>query len=119
MYIGEVIKRTGATRSAVRYFETLGLLGEVAIPGRYRVYSEEQVRLIRVILYARQVGVRLADLSEVARSEAAIPAWEGILSLVERQEQALKKQVESLQRDQARLRAYRVKVDECLSSLAS
>jgi MerR family transcriptional regulator, copper efflux regulator len=48
MLIGEVAKRTGASLKAIRLYESLGLLGRVRRKGSYRVYSEENVRQIRI-----------------------------------------------------------------------
>lgn len=119
MLISEVVQRTGVSRRTVHHYAELGLLGEVAKRGAYRHYSEDQVHLIRALRYAQTVGLRLSQLGQVTQERNAGSAWEAVLALVAEREGVLRREIEALQREQARLRAYRVKVVECLSSVSA
>lgn len=62
LYIGRVAELTGATRKAIRHYESLGLLPQVARTGNYRVYSERDVFLVHMIKHAQSFGFSLAEL---------------------------------------------------------
>ncbi|TWP36658.1 MerR family transcriptional regulator [Leekyejoonella antrihumi] len=61
--IGEVARRTGLTRRALRYYEQLGLLGPAErLTGGHRVYSRDDLlRLYRICLL-RQLGTPLSQI---------------------------------------------------------
>lgn len=62
-HIGEVTRRTGASRKAIHFYESLGLLPDVQRDAnRYRVYTDHHVVLVQMIQRAQTVGFKLADL---------------------------------------------------------
>ena len=61
MYINEASKLTGATQRAIRLYESVGLL-TVSRRGKYRVYSQENIHLIKLIKEAQTLGVALSDM---------------------------------------------------------
>lgn len=65
MHIGKVSKLTGATIKAIRHYEAIGLIPIPRRVGKYRVYSEQDVILIRMIRRAQTVGFALAELNEL------------------------------------------------------
>ena len=65
MYIGKVSERTGATPKAIRYYEAIGLIPPPKRLGKYRYYSEEDVRLISMIKHAQKYGFQLSELKTI------------------------------------------------------
>lgn len=70
MYIGELAKQTGATRKAIRLYESIGLIPAPERKGKYRVYSDKDVVLIGMIRRAQTVGFSLAELKEIVAAKA-------------------------------------------------
>lgn len=70
MYIGKLSELTGATRKAIRLYESLGLIPTPSREGKYRVYSGNDVVLINMIRRAQKVGFNLAELKEIVALKA-------------------------------------------------
>ncbi|PKM29590.1 MAG: MerR family transcriptional regulator [Gammaproteobacteria bacterium HGW-Gammaproteobacteria-11] len=70
MYIGKLAELTGATRKAIRLYESLGLIPIPGRKGKYRVYSDNDVVLINLIRRAQTVGFNLAELKELVALKA-------------------------------------------------
>ncbi|MEX0737757.1 MAG: MerR family transcriptional regulator [Pseudohongiella sp.] len=70
MYIGKLAELTGATRKAIRLYESLGLIPIPGRNGKYRVYSDSDVVLITMIRRAQTVGFSLAELKELVALKA-------------------------------------------------
>ncbi|MHA3057680.1 MerR family transcriptional regulator [Acinetobacter sp. ANC 5584] len=66
MYIGQLAARCNTTPKAIRYYEQLGLLPEPKRLGKYRVYSDLDIRLVKMIRQAQTVGFSLAEIQELA-----------------------------------------------------
>jgi MerR family redox-sensitive transcriptional activator SoxR len=60
--IGEVAKRTGLTQSAIRYYESEGLIPPPARRGGKRSFAPEVVDSVHVIRMARELGFSLSDI---------------------------------------------------------
>ncbi len=98
--IGEVAARSGVATSALRYYETLGLITSTRTSGDRRRYRRAVLRRIAVIKAAQQVGLSLDD---VAAEFASLPAeaaptkrdWRRMAS---RWQPLLQKRIEDLQR---------------------
>lgn len=98
MYIGELVRRTGASAKAVRLYETLGLLGRVPRLGVYRVYNERHVRQVGLIRQAQSLGVRLGDMHGVlGPASAAQPDWDAVAQQVLRQRTQVAQEIRRLQ----------------------
>ncbi|HEY1565079.1 MAG TPA: MerR family transcriptional regulator [Gaiellaceae bacterium] len=68
--IGEVARISGKAPSAIRYYESIGLLPEpVRVSGRRR-YSAEVVRGLAVIDTAQRAGLTLDDIRLLLRASA-------------------------------------------------
>ena len=98
-YIGQVAAHSGASRKAIRYYESLGLLPPVMRHGRYRVYSGRDVFLVHVIKHLQSYGFSLGELRELLTDivrerwfpiKAALDAVERKRVLVRRQATALR-----------------------------
>jgi DNA-binding transcriptional MerR regulator len=108
--IGEVARRVGVRVSAIRFWEEQGLVRPVRDKrNRYRLYDEQQLRLLQIVTLLRKTGYnleatrsilsrlatgtpqqalqaaqqRLTDLSAASRrcAEATAAAWEYMVNL--------------------------------------
>src|SRR5439155_7539508 len=70
LLIGEVAKRSGASRKALRLYEEAGIL---PAPRRtqsgYRVYSSEALDLLAFVRQAQRLGVTLDEIKEIVARE--------------------------------------------------
>ena len=76
MNIGEVARRAGVRPSALRYYESVGVL---PAPGRVngrRRYGDEVLELLAVVRVARQAGFSVAEVRTLLHgfSEGTAPA---------------------------------------------
>jgi DNA-binding transcriptional MerR regulator/quercetin dioxygenase-like cupin family protein len=80
--ISEVAKRVGISSSALRAWETLGLLTPRRTESRYRLYQEEDVRLLQRALFLRKArGLNPAAIVHILKRQGvvSVPA-EGTVS---------------------------------------
>ena len=95
MQIGEVAERTGLSLRTIRYYEEVGL----AVPsarsdGGFRLYAEDDVERLRVVMQMKPLGFSLEEMRE-------------LLALLDAGESA----------DPARLTAFREQAAERVSTL--
>jgi peroxiredoxin/DNA-binding transcriptional MerR regulator len=57
MRIGDLARKTGTTRKALRYYEQLGLLAPARSGNGYREYPDEAVRAVEVIRSLQEAGI--------------------------------------------------------------
>jgi MerR family redox-sensitive transcriptional activator SoxR len=70
LFIGEVARRAGIRPSAIRYYESIGLLPQPErISGRRR-YPAEILRTLSVIGTAQRAGLSLDDVRELLATSA-------------------------------------------------
>jgi len=62
--IGELSARSGAAVSALRYYESLGLLTSTRTSGGQRRYARAALRRVAVVQAAQRVGLSLAEVGE-------------------------------------------------------
>ena len=62
--IGEVARRSGLAPSALRYYETLGLIRSSRTVGDQRRYSRSVLRRLAVVRSAQNVGLSLDQIVE-------------------------------------------------------
>ncbi|MHB0734331.1 MerR family transcriptional regulator, partial [Roseomonas mucosa] len=60
--IGELSRRTGCNIETIRYYERIGLLPIPARRGRYRLFGEEDIRRLRFVRRARELGFTLNEV---------------------------------------------------------
>jgi MerR family redox-sensitive transcriptional activator SoxR len=63
--IGEMSRRTGVAVSALRYYESLGLIVSVRTEGNQRRFARHMLRRVSLISVARNLGVSLESVQEV------------------------------------------------------
>ena len=59
--IGEVARRAGLTTSAIRYYESIGVLPEPAREHGQRRYGDETVRRLEIVEVAKRAGFSLDE----------------------------------------------------------
>ncbi len=66
--IGQLSERTGVAPSALRFYETKGLLGATRSEGGQRRYTRDTLRRVSFIRVAQQVGLSLEEIGEAMAS---------------------------------------------------
>lgn len=67
MYIGQAAKLTGATPKAIRHYEAIGLMAPPKRLGKYRYYTDNDIKVIRLIKCAQKFGFKLAELETLVK----------------------------------------------------
>ncbi len=66
--MGEVVRRSGAAPSAIRYYEERGLVRAVRAPSGHRRFPRHVLRRLAFIVFAQRVGLSLEEIgAELAR----------------------------------------------------
>lgn len=112
-YIGELARRTGATAKTIRYYESLGLLGDAArSEGGYRVYGEVDAARVRFNRSAKALGLSLAEIKEVVELQAHGTRPCGhVGQMLETKLAELDRRIAQLVGFRDELRAYKAQVD--------
>jgi DNA-binding transcriptional MerR regulator/mannose-6-phosphate isomerase-like protein (cupin superfamily) len=72
--ISEVARRVGISSSALRAWEALGLVAPQRSKGRYRLYTEADVRLLQRALFLRRArGLNPPAIVHVLKRQGAVP----------------------------------------------
>ena len=66
--MGELARETGIAASAVRYYESLGLVKSSRTSGGQRQYEADAVVTMRTIAFARTAGFTLAEIAALGKS---------------------------------------------------
>lgn len=66
--IGEAAKRCGVAASALRFYESKGLIQSIRTNGNQRRYLASTLRTISVIRAAQKVGVSLEEIKEALQA---------------------------------------------------
>ncbi|HYD78657.1 MAG TPA: MerR family transcriptional regulator [Paucimonas sp.] len=112
MHIGTVAKLTGASPKAVRHYEQLGLLPPVKRRGTYRIYTNDDVQLIKWIKQAQTLGFKLSELGDL-RDTLGTPDWAAIVRLVEAKRARIAAEVARLAAIDAQLAALAAELQDC------
>lgn len=65
LFIGEVARRAGLRPSAIRYYESIGLLPAPARVAGRRSYPPEALRTLSVVATAQRAGLSLSEVREL------------------------------------------------------
>ena len=98
--IGELARRTGMSVSAIRFYESRGLLRAVRTSGNQRRFLRSDIRRLSFALIAQQLGLTLseieAELSTLPQGRAPNPQdWQAISARIRG---ALQARIEMLQK---------------------
>jgi MerR family copper efflux transcriptional regulator len=83
--IGELGRRTGVSRKALRLYEARGILPPPArTAGGYRLYGQEAIALVRFVNQARRLGLTLGEIRQLVDvRRAGHPACPHVRTLLE------------------------------------
>ena len=117
MRIGEASRSAGLEASAIRYYESHGI---VPRPGRtaggYRDYTADQIELLRFVRRLRSIALPLDDIREIVSMHASGTAPCGVVrSAIAREAAAIDQKIEDLVRvrdDLARLQKGAKRVED-------
>jgi len=103
--IGDLARRTGLSVSAIRFYESRGLVGAVRTSGNQRRFLRSDIRRLSFALIAQRLGLTLseiqAELATLPQGRAPTQAdWEGISRRVRA---ALDERIAMLERTRDRL----------------
>ncbi|MBR3095098.1 MAG: MerR family transcriptional regulator, partial [Clostridia bacterium] len=102
---GEIAKLCGVTVRTVQYYDTRGILVPAALSeGGRRLYSEDDLRRMRVICFLRELGLPIDTIGKLLREEDPGSVIE---LLLEQQEQSLKAEIDTQTKKLEKLEALR------------
>lgn len=98
---GEMAELCGVTVRTVQYYDTRGILvpSELSEGGR-RLYTEEELRLLKVICFLREIGLSISTIDSLLKEE---DPGSVISVLLEQHEQVLKDEMEASRNKMTRL----------------
>ncbi|PKM23870.1 MAG: MerR family transcriptional regulator [Gammaproteobacteria bacterium HGW-Gammaproteobacteria-13] len=98
MRIGELEKRSGASRHTLRYYEILGLISALRHDNNYREYSQQTLNDLGFIQQAQGMGFSLGEIGEIlkARREQQLDCAQGA-ALVSRKLMEVEQKIADLQ----------------------
>ena len=68
--IGEVVKKLDINKETIRYYEKVGLLSEpVRDKNGYRIYSKQDIKMIKFILIVKKFGFSLKEIRTLIHDE--------------------------------------------------
>ncbi|MFC1444211.1 MerR family transcriptional regulator [Streptacidiphilus sp. N1-10] len=105
--IGDLARQVGMRASALRYYESVGLLPQAARVAGRRVYPVSTVRRIALIRMAQRAGFTLAEIRQLLSTDGDRGATGQWRTLAERKLPELDRSIEQL-------RLLRDAVAECL-----
>ncbi len=98
MYIGKAAKLSGTTIKSIRHYEEIGLLPPAPREGKYRIYNQESVDMLRFIKCAQQLGFKLKELQEILRGYDGLDfPWDLAQREIARKKQELLEQIDAMQ----------------------
>ena len=66
--IGELARISGHAPSAVRYYESLGLISSTRTSGGQRRYGPDAVQALKYVAFAQAVGFKLSEIAELNKA---------------------------------------------------
>ena len=82
--IGQVASQSGVAASAIRYYESLGVLPKPSRIGGQRCYDEEVLRRLQVIDVAQRAGFSLEEIRDLLTGSEEAEAAERLQALARR-----------------------------------
>lgn len=73
MLINEVVSVVGLSRKSIRYYEEQGLLSPKRnVENDYRIYSEEDIRTLKILKFLRELDVPINDLKSLKENKLTL-----------------------------------------------
>jgi len=72
MDIGEVVRRTGLRASALRYYESKGLIRAIARAGARRQFADDVLERLAVISLGRSAGLSLNEIGQMFGADGSL-----------------------------------------------
>lgn len=107
LLIGDVAAQTGVPTPTIRYYESIGLLGQAARSGAgYRRYSETAVEELRFVRKAQALGFSLDEVRDILDlTRAGQVPCSHVLSLAQQHLAAVEERIQQLEKFRAQLAA--------------
>jgi DNA-binding transcriptional MerR regulator len=109
MLIGELAGRLRLNPRTLRFYESMGLLPEPdRTSGGYRDYGADDLERVRFIKSAQRLGLSLEDIKEILafKDRDELPC-DYVLSVIDREADALDQRIAELERLRKELRSLR------------
>jgi DNA-binding transcriptional MerR regulator len=117
MFIGETSKLSGATQRAIRLYESVGLL-KVSREGKYRVYTSENIALIKIIKEAQTLGISLSEMVVLMSKQEEFD-WNLVRDFLSQKYSMLENEIKNLEIKKKNIVDFQVSIDACLKRLDS
>ncbi|MDW6005276.1 MerR family transcriptional regulator [Vibrio mangrovi] len=117
MFINEASKLSGATQRAIRLYESLGLLN-VSRSGKYRVYNQENINMIKIIKQAQTLGITLSDMVALKSKQEDFD-WKSVSKFLLQKQEEIEKNIKELELQKQRIKNYQISIDKCVQGLDS
>ncbi|WP_081824606.1 MerR family transcriptional regulator [Pseudoalteromonas fuliginea] len=114
MLIGRVSELTGATRKAIRYYESIGLITLPNRKGSYRIYSNHDVMVISMICRAKTLGFSLGEIKDIVSKkteEKKLPI-DLIHLLIDKKISLLKQEIDEILLKNENLKQFKIDLVE-------
>jgi MerR family redox-sensitive transcriptional activator SoxR len=103
--IGQLANRCGLAPSAIRFYESRGLISAIRTEGGQRRYGEDAALTLRQILFAQSAGFTLAEIADLlGPMESGEPLFANWQSLAEKKLLELDNVIERAQEMKARIK---------------
>ena len=100
--IGKLVKETGVTQDALKYYEKQGILTSVKKDSGYRYYSVPECGTVMQIRYLRQLGFTVKEVSDIMKNATS----DEIVNMVEQKIRDTDKNIQKLKRTKEALKNY-------------
>ncbi|OEF29360.1 MerR family transcriptional regulator [Vibrio rumoiensis] len=117
MFIGEASKLSGATQRAIRLYESVGLL-KVSREGKYRVYTAENIALIKIIKEAQTLGISLSEMVVLISKQEGFD-WYLVRDFLNQKYNMIENEIKNLEIKKNSITDFQVSIDTCLKHLDS
>ena len=112
MKIGELARRTGLAASAIRFYESKGLLNAVSRQENgYRDYPLEAVAVLSIIVNAQQTGFTLDEIKQALPEDFSTWRHDELLSILSKKIGDIETMEVRLAQSKAQLRALIQMID--------
>lgn len=117
MFIKKASEFSGTTQRAIRLYESLGLL-KVSRSGKYRVYNESNINIIKIIKEAQSIGIKLSELVALKDEEESFE-WKKVSELLAKRKADIEAQIKDLRMQVNLIEEYKKSIDTCLEGVDS